>query len=184
MAGVDEAGRGALAGPVVAAAVILPPGLHLEGLNDSKLLHPRRRESLCSTIQEQAVAVGLGVVDVWTIDAGGILQATLLAMTKAVAALLQPPEFLLIDGTIPPPTSLPHWTLPHGDRLYPSIAAASIVAKVTRDRIMDGYDQDLPQYGFRRNKGYGTLEHLQALARYGPSEVHRRSFHPVGERRK
>lgn len=186
VAGVDEAGRGALAGPVVAAAVILPPGLELPGLKDSKLLSPERREALFEAIREGAVAFGIGLVDEQTIDALNILQATLLAMAEAIASLHPSPDFLLIDGRIPPLSTLSsqlstlrYRAIPHGDRLYPSIAAASIVAKVSRDRIMEGYDKDLPHYGFRRHKGYGTPEHLLALARYGPSPLHRKSFRGV-----
>ena len=201
VAGVDEAGRGALAGPVVAAAVILPSGLELPGLKDSKLLSPERREALFEAIRGKAVAFGIGLVDERTIDALNILQATLLAMAEAIASLHPSPNFLLIDGGIPPPgisnlgfqnadLSNPNSTIqipqskfyraiPHGDRLYPSIAAASIVAKVSRDRIMEEYDKDLPHYGFRRHKGYGTPEHLLALARYGPSPLHRKSFRGV-----
>lgn len=179
IAGVDEAGRGALAGPVVAAAVILPPGLELQGLKDSKLLSPKGRETFFEVIRRQAVAFGIGLVDAEGIDALDILKATLMAMAEAIASLHPSPDFLLIDGMIPPLSNLKYRTIPSGDRLYPSIAAASIVAKVSRDRIMEGYDKDLPQYGFRRHKGYGTPEHLLALVRYGPSPVHRKSFRGV-----
>lgn len=196
VAGVDEAGRGALAGPVVAAAVILPQDLKLPGLKDSKLLTPKQREALFEAIRGKAVAFGIGLVGAETIDALNILQATLLAMAEAIASLDPSPDFLLIDGRIPPPPNaecgmgnsafripkaeIPYRAIPHGDRLYPSIAAASIVAKVSRDRIMEGYDKDFPRYGFRRHKGYGTPEHFLALARYGPSPLHRKSFRGVG----
>jgi len=182
VAGVDEAGRGALAGPVVAAAVILPPGLALEGLKDSKLLHPRRREALCLTIQEKALGIGVGIVEPKAIDALNILRATLLAMDQAIVSLPFLPEFLLIDGRDAPQTSLPHRALPHGDNLCPSISAASIIAKVFRDRIMDDYHLQFPQYGFARHKGYGTKEHLKALARYGPTPIHRLTFRRVRTR--
>ncbi|MBI3989977.1 MAG: ribonuclease HII [candidate division NC10 bacterium] len=179
VAGVDEAGRGALAGPVVAAAVILPPRLKLEGLKDSKLLPPRRREALYQAIQEKALGIGVGTVESKTIDALNILRATLLAMERAIASLPFPPEFLLIDGRDAPRTSLPHRALPHGDDLCPSISAASIIAKVYRDRIMNDYHLQFPQYGFARHKGYGTPEHLKALARYGPTSIHRLTFRRV-----
>ncbi|MFN3476631.1 MAG: ribonuclease HII [Candidatus Methylomirabilales bacterium] len=187
VAGVDEAGRGALAGPVVAAAVILPQDLKLPGLKDSKLLTPKQRETLFEAIRGKAVAFSIGLVSAETIDALNILQATLLAMAEAIASLHPSPDFLLIDGRIPllstlnsQLSTLGYRAIPHGDRLYPSIAAASIVAKVSRDRIMEGYDKDFPRYGFRRHKGYGTPEHFLALARYGPSPLHRKSFRGVG----
>lgn len=179
VAGVDEAGRGALAGPVVAAAVILPPGLKLEGLKDSKLLPPCRREALCQAIQENALGIGVGIIGPSIIDALNILKATLLAMDRAIGSLPILPEFLLIDGRDAPQTTLPHRVLPHGDSLCPSISAASIIAKVFRDRIMDGYHLQFPQYGFARHKGYGTREHLEALARYGPTSIHRMTFRRV-----
>lgn len=179
VAGVDEAGRGALAGPVVAAAVILPSGLRLEGLRDSKLLRPRRREALCRVIQEKALGIGVGIVEPKIIDALNIRRATLLAMEQAIDSLPLVPEFLLIDGRDAPLTSLPHRALPHGDTLCPSISAASIIAKVFRDRIMDDYHRQFPQYGFARHKGYGTKEHLEVLARYGPTSLHRLTFQRV-----
>ncbi len=181
IAGVDEAGRGCLAGPVVAAAVVLPPGLVIDGVRDSKRLSARRRAQLDQVIRARALAVGLGVVQEEIIDAVDILQATLLAMRRAIDALEPSPDFVLIDGDRSPGCSLPHRVIPSGDRLCFSISAASIVAKVARDRIMQAYHRALPQYGFGQHKGYGTREHLLAIARFGPSPLHRKSFRGVRE---
>ena len=181
IAGVDEVGRGSLAGPVVAAAVILPPACVIEGVDDSKRLSPGRREQLDHVIRAQVVALGLGVIHEEVIDAVNILQATLLAMRRAIEALVPPPQFVLIDGDRSPGCSTPHRLIPSGDRLCFSIAAASIVAKVARDRIMQAYDRALPQYGFGRHKGYGTRDHLSAIARFGCSPIHRKSFRGVRE---
>jgi ribonuclease HII len=181
IAGVDEAGRGSLAGPVVAAAVILPPTCAIKGVDDSKALSAQRREQLDSAIISEAVAVGFGVVQEEVIDTLNILQATMLAMRRAIEALSPPPGFVLIDGNQSPHCSIPHRLIPSGDRLCFSISAASILAKVARDRIMQAYDLALPQYGFGRHKGYGTSEHLSAIARFGVSPIHRKSFKGVRE---
>ncbi|MBZ0158995.1 MAG: ribonuclease HII [bacterium] len=181
IAGVDEVGRGSLAGPVVAAAVILSPTCVIDGVNDSKTLSARRREQLDLAIRVEAIAVGFGVVQEETIDALNILQATMLAMRRAIEALNPPPDFVLIDGDQSPNCSNPHRLIPSGDRLCFPISAASILAKVARDRIMHAYDLALPQYGFRRHKGYGTPEHLSAIARVGVSPIHRKSFRGVRE---
>ena len=181
IAGVDEVGRGCLAGPVVAAAVILPHDLVVEGIDDSKRVSARRRVVLDQAIRAQAVALGLGVVQEQIIDALDILQATLLAMRRAIDALDPSPDFVLIDGDQSPGCSVPHRVVISGDRLCLSISAASIVAKVTRDRIMQAYHRALPQYGFVRHKGYWTRHHLAAIARFGPSPLHRKSFRGVRE---
>ncbi len=179
VAGVDEAGRGALAGPVVAAAVILPAGARLRGLADSKILTSAARERLYARIQARALAVGVGSVEAATVDSANILQATLMAMVRAVGALHPPPDIVLVDGSIAPPLALACRTIPHGDALVPAISAASIVAKVTRDRLMADLAGQFPAYGFDRHKGYGTADHQAALRRHGPSPVHRRTFAPV-----
>lgn len=181
IAGVDEVGRGSLAGPVVAAAVILPPSCTIEGVDDSKLLSARRREQLDLAIRAEAVAIGFGAVQEEMIDSLNILQATMLAMRQAIAALSPPPDFVLIDGDRSPNCPNPHRLIPSGDRLCFSISAASILAKVTRDRIMLAYDLTFPQYGFGRHKGYGTSEHLSAITRFGVSPIHRKSFKGVRE---
>ncbi|MBI3781328.1 MAG: ribonuclease HII [candidate division NC10 bacterium] len=179
IAGVDEAGRGCLAGPVVAAAVILQPTTVIDGVDDSKRLSVRTREQLYEAIRAEAMTVGFGVIQGEIIDAVNILQATLLAMRRAIDALDPPPDIVLIDGDRSPGCPIPHRLIPSGDRLCFSISAASILAKVARDRIMQAYDRALPQYGFARHKGYGTREHLLAIARFGASPLHRRSFRGV-----
>ncbi|MEE9172560.1 MAG: ribonuclease HII [candidate division NC10 bacterium] len=179
LAGVDEAGRGALAGPVVAAAVILRDGRRIVGVTDSKRLSPRRRERLYGQIREEVLAVGVGVVDVSTIEARNILQATLLAMERAVVDLQVSPDGVLVDGLAVPNVDVPVFPVARGDLECPSVAAASIVAKVTRDRIMADYHARYPAYGFDRHKGYGTDAHLQAIAEHGLSPIHRRTFSPV-----
>ena len=179
LAGVDEAGRGALAGPVVAAAVILRDGRPIIGVNDSKRLSRRRREVLHGRIREEALAVGVGVVNVPTIEARNILQATLLAMAQAVVDLQVSPDGILVDGLAVPDVDIPAFPVAGGDRHCPSVAAASVVAKVTRDRIMTDYHERYPVYGFDRHKGYGTEAHLQAIAAHGISPIHRRTFSPV-----
>lgn len=176
VAGVDEAGRGPLAGPVVAAAVVLRPGCYIRGLNDSKQLQPAERQRLFDIIRECAVAVGIGIKGVEYIERHNIAQASFAAMRDAILRLAATPEFVLVDGFKIPGLMLPQRAIVKGDALSASIAAASIVAKVTRDRIMDGYDRVYPAYGFARNKGYSTREHLQALDTHGPSPVHRRTF--------
>jgi ribonuclease HII len=180
IAGVDEAGRGPLAGPVVAAAVILPECFELPGLNDSKQVPPALRERLFAWIRQQA-AVGVGIVSPAEIDALNILQATLKAMSLAVRRLRQKADYLLIDGITPVPLALPQQTIKQGDARSSSIAAASIMAKVVRDRMMIGYDRLYPGYGFAGHKGYGSAGHLEAIARLGPSPLHRRTFRGVRE---
>ena len=181
IAGVDEAGRGPLAGPVVAAAVILPKGSFLSGLDDSKKLSPQKREEIFLGIWREAGAVGVGVVSEVTIDRINILQATYLAMRQAVSELKVSPDYLLVDGMTVPGLDTPQLAIVSGDSLSISVAAASIVAKVTRDRIMAEKDKRFPQYGFAKHKGYGTKGHLRALGEYGVSPLHRRSFRPVKE---
>ena len=179
VAGVDEAGRGPLAGPVVAAAVILHPERPIKGLQDSKLLTPARRSELFTRILDEAVAVGVGSVDAETIDRINILEATRQAMLEAIHALAVPPELVLIDALRLAALLSPQKSLIQGDRRSASIAAASIVAKVTRDRLMTEYDRQFPEYGFARHKGYCTPAHLAALAKHGPCLLHRRTFHGV-----
>lgn len=180
-AGVDEAGRGPLAGPVVAAAVVLPNGLFIEGVRDSKQLTSLQREQLYQAIQSQAVDYGIGIVDHEVIDRINILQATRLAMCRAVLTLKKPPDFLLIDAVDLPDMTIPQLAIVKGDLLCHSIAAASILAKVTRDRLMLEYHQTYPQYNFFSHKGYGTVEHLKKLKEYGPCPIHRKSFKGVQE---
>ncbi|MDP9244425.1 MAG: ribonuclease HII [Chloroflexota bacterium] len=172
-------GRGSLAGPVVAAAVILPERHRIPGLRDSKVLVRARRESLYQLILRRALAVGVGCVEVEVIDRINILQATKLAMTQAVSRLSQQPDHLVIDALTLRDVDLPQRPIINGDAICASIAAASIVAKVTRDRICAELDHRYPAYGFARNKGYGTRHHLDALMVEGPCEWHRRSFAPV-----
>jgi ribonuclease HII len=179
IAGIDEVGRGSLAGPVVAAAVILPERHRIRGLRDSKVLPRSRREALYELILDRATAVGVGCMEVEVIDRINILQATKLAMREALGRLTQPPDHLVIDALSLPQVDLPQRPIIDGDAISASIAAASIVAKVTRDRICSEFDARYPAYGFARNKGYGTRRHLDALLEEGPCEWHRRSFAPV-----
>ena len=174
--GVDEAGRGPLAGPVYAAAVILPRGLVIEGLNDSKKLTEKRREVLYDVIVEQAVAYGIGSADEKEIDEINILQATFLAMRRAIAQLAVRPDLALIDGNRESDFGVPAQTVIGGDGKSANIAAASILAKVTRDRVMLQYAAQYPQYGFDVHKGYGTKRHYEALREFGPCPIHRQSF--------
>jgi len=176
IAGVDEAGRGPLAGPVVAAAVIFPPGYANGEIRDSKKLTPRKRELLYTTIQHDAVSIGLGVVDASVIDRINILQATLTAMKTAVFNLTPQPDYLLIDGINAIDSPIEQETIIKGDALSLSVAAASIIAKVSRDHIMDRYHTLYPHYNFLKNKGYGTKEHREAIKRYGRCKIHRDSF--------
>ena len=176
--GIDEVGRGPLAGPVLACAVILPKDSHILYLNDSKKLSPARREELYEVILSEAVAVGTGMVSPQRIDEINILQATYEAMRQAVNALSVQPQVLLNDAVTIPGLSYPQVPIIKGDARSVSIAAASIVAKVTRDRMMVEYDRLMPEYGFASNKGYGTQEHMEALRKYGPSPIHRRTFLP------
>jgi ribonuclease HII len=181
VAGIDEAGRGPLAGPVVAAAVILPrQGINQE-LFDSKKLSPQKRDDLYGVILSEALGVGVGIVGQKTIDLLNILEATLEAMALAVKNLRLAPDFLLVDGLQGPRLSIPQKPIPKGDRLSNSISAASIVAKVTRDRLMEEYHQEYPQYNFARHKGYGTQEHLKAIQTHGICELHRKTFRGVKE---
>lgn len=181
ISGVDEAGRGPLAGPVVAAAVILPEGLHIPGVNDSKKLSAARRDALYDVILDQALAVGVGVADHDVVDRLNILNATLQAMREAVSRLTVPPDYLLIDGISTIPVNIPQKTIKQGDAASLSIAAASIIAKVSRDRLMLSYDTQYPDYGFAGHKGYGCASHLEAIARLGPCPIHRKTFRGVKE---
>jgi ribonuclease HII len=181
VAGIDEAGRGPLAGPVVAAAVILPQQFELPGLNDSKKISEKKRDQLYPLIRQQAVAVGVGVASVVEIDRINILQATLLAMRRAILRLEIIPDHLLIDGITPLPLDISQQTLKQGDSRSLSVAAASVVAKVLRDRIMLSFDQQYPEYGFAQHKGYGTLQHRKAIASFKPCCQHRKSFGGVRE---
>ena len=179
IAGVDEAGRGPLAGPIVAAAVVLAEPV--AGLNDSKQLTASQRESFFEVLTEGPHSIGVAVIDEGTIDRYGIQPANYAAMAQAVGALSPPPDFLLVDGFLIRGCPLPQKAIVKGDCRSASIAAASIIAKVTRDRIMDGLDEQYPMYGFARHKGYATREHLDALSRLGPCPAHRRSFSPLSE---
>jgi len=180
IAGVDEAGRGPLAGPIVAAAVILLPNAKLPKLNDSKLLSEHRREILYKQILDQAFAVGIAEVSHKMIDRLSIGKANALVMEKAIKALEIPPDYLLIDGKHGLPNlNIQQKAIVGGDGKSPSIAAASIIAKVTRDRIMLKYHLKHPHYGFADHKGYGTREHFEMLEEHGPCEIHRRSFFPL-----
>lgn len=177
IAGIDEVGRGPLAGPIVAAAVIFPTEVFLPQVDDSKKLSPQKRERLYQEIVSKALAFGVGEVDVETIDQINIGQASLQAMREAVETLPIPPDLLLIDGNYPIPKMIvKQLTIIRGDARSFSIASASILAKVTRDRIMEAYEVLYPGYGFSQNKGYGTRPHREALKKLGPCEIHRRSF--------
>jgi ribonuclease HII len=182
IAGVVEAGLGPLAGPVVAAAVILPPREGISGADDSKRLTEERRRTLEPQIRDRALALGIGLADVEEISRVNIYQAGLVAMRRALDDLAPPPEVVLIDARTLPDLPWPQEAYIHGDARIHAIACASIVAKVFRDRLMAQYDALYPGYGFARHKGYGTPEHLAALARFGPCPAHRRSFAPVAQR--
>ena len=184
IAGVDEAGRGALAGPVVAAAVILPQSASfpwLKSVRDSKEVTPARREFLFDLIKQEATAVSVGIIAPQTIDVIGILNATKIAMCHAISQLNHPPDFLLIDYLRLPQLRISQKPIVRGDKLCLSIACASIIAKVTRDRIMVELDQLHPGYGLAHHKGYGTKHHITCLNQHGPSPIHRHSFTPVRE---
>lgn len=181
IAGIDEAGRGALCGPVVAAAVILPAGLAISGVDDSKKLSPKERERLFDVIMSQALSVGVGIGAPELIDRINILQATRYAMVEAVQQLSPQPNFLLIDGISPIDSPIPQKTIKHGDSLSLSIAAASIIAKVSRDRLMRELDTLHPGYGFASHKGYGCASHMEAIRMLGPTAVHRTTFAGVRE---
>jgi len=176
LAGIDEAGRGPLAGPVVAAAVIFSPEVWIYGVDDSKKLNQHRREKFFDVIQQSAVSIGVGIVQHDCIDEINIYQATMKAMAESVTALDPVPAQLLIDGPRYQNSNIPYKAIIDGDALCFTIAAASIIAKVTRDRLMMEYHEQFPQYGFAKHKGYGTREHLEAIRKYGPCEIHRRSF--------
>ena len=174
--GNDEAGRGPLAGPVCAAAVILPPECDIPGLNDSKKLSEKKREALFPVIQEKALAFGIGWATAEEIDRVNILQATFLAMARAVEALPAPADYALVDGNRMPPLPIPGETIVKGDATSASIAAASFLAKVSRDRLLRRLDEEHPEYGFAKHKGYGTKAHYEAIRKYGLLPEHRRSF--------
>jgi len=181
IAGIDEAGRGPLAGPVVSAAVILPPSFKNPGIRDSKKLSAAKRLQLYREIYGQAVSIGIGIVDANEIDRINILQASLLSMNMSVQNLSPIPDFLMIDGISNIPADIPQCPIPKGDAKSISIAAASIVAKVTRDNLMKMYHLDYPQYGFAKHKGYPTYAHKEAIRHYGCCPIHRRSFRGVKE---
>jgi len=182
IAGTDEAGRGPLAGPVVAAAVILPPDMSIPNLNDSKKLTHNQREVLFDEIAASGAICAVGIIDNETIDCVNILKASLLAMRKAVMSLSVKPGFILVDGTFTIPNlDIPQTAIVGGDIHCPSISAASIIAKVTRDRIMDRYQELYPNYSFSAHRGYPTKQHLDELKNFGPTEIHRKSFRPVEE---
>lgn len=179
IAGVDEVGRGPLAGPVVAAAVVLPPYHTLPGINDSKKLSARKRDALYGAICNGALSLGIGIVDHAEIDKTDILKASLKAMALALGNLSCAVDYILVDGIFPVPSVIPQMTVKRGDSLSVLIAAASVVAKVTRDAMMQEYHRQYPCYNFARNKGYGTKEHQEAIKRYGFSPLHRKTFRGV-----
>ncbi|MGM9631485.1 MAG: ribonuclease HII [Eubacteriales bacterium] len=174
--GVDEAGRGPLCGPVVAAACILPTGFYIEGLNDSKKLSPKKRRQVFEQIVENALAYCIAEASVEEIDELNILEADMLAMRRAVEGLKIKADYAIIDGNISRGFSIPTMTVIGGDATSPSIAAASILAKVTRDEMCEQMDRDYPEYGIAKHKGYGTKAHMEALRKYGPSPIHRKKF--------
>lgn len=174
--GVDEAGRGPLCGPVVAAAVILPHGLYIEGLNDSKKLTEAKREKIYDIIIKEAIAYSICEASVEEINDTNILSATLLAMRRAIDSLQPSADYALIDGNVNKDFTLPCRAVVHGDAISPSIAAASILAKVTRDRMCIELDRQYPEYGIAKHKGYGTKVHMEALRKYGPAPIHRTKF--------
>jgi ribonuclease HII len=176
IAGIDEAGRGPLAGPVVAAAIVFPSGTFIKGVEDSKKLSAKKRDELFPMIKEQALSVGVGIVAHDVIDRVNILQATILAMHKAIDDLTLKPEFVIVDGNYFRHDEYRFKTIVDGDEQSFTIAAASIVAKVTRDRLMREFHVQYPLYGFAQHKGYGTKQHLEAIRRYGLCDIHRRSF--------
>ena len=181
IAGIDEAGRGPLAGPVVAASVILPEKCRIEGLNDSKKLSEKKRNLIFRIIQQKALAIGIGVVSWDIIDRTNISHAVKAAMVDSVSRLNSKPDFLLIDGIQEIPSIIPQLTIKKGDALSASIAAASIIAKVTRDGMMVRYNNIYPSYGFNRHKGYGTQDHLKNIIKFGPCKIHRKTFKRVKE---
>lgn len=179
IAGVDEAGRGALAGPVVAAAVIIQAPFEIRGLTDSKKLNRDKRERLAHILKEKCLAWSIGIGSVQEIDEINILKSTMMAMRRAIESLRIRPDEVVVDGNQLPTIDIPAEAIVKGDLLVPIISAASILAKVTRDQMMSNYADEYPQYGFERNVGYGTAFHLKALSQYGISPIHRLSFAPV-----
>jgi ribonuclease HII len=179
IAGVDEAGRGPLAGPVVAAAVILPQGIDLAGVRDSKKMTAKAREEAFIVINRQVLGIGIGVVSHRSVDKFNVLRASLEAMRRAVLALHSQPDFLLVDGINSVPLKIPQRCLKKGDQISKSISAASVMAKVYRDRIMESYHERYPAYDFAKNKGYGTQHHLETLKKFGPCPFHRLTFKGV-----
>jgi ribonuclease HII len=180
IAGVDEVGIGPLAGPVVAAAVILRDDIRIKGLDDSKKLSAKKREALFGVIMGSSVSIGIGIIDNSTIDRINILQASLRAMKAAVDSLSEKPDHILVDGIRRiPGISIPQTSIKHGDGISSAIAMASIIAKVIRDAIMENYDRVYPHYGFADHKGYGTKRHMKSLKKFGPVAIHRHSFQPV-----
>lgn len=182
IAGIDEAGRGPLAGPVVAATVIFLEEIFIEGVNDSKKLTKKKRETIYKSItSHEKNAVGVGIVSEKEIDSVNILEATRKAMCSAIDSLSVTPHLILVDGMIIPNILIPQQKIINGDALCYSIAAASIIAKVVRDTIMEDFDSQYPEYGFAKHKGYGTREHMISLRRHGPCKIHRKSFAPVAK---
>ncbi|MBA3018603.1 MAG: ribonuclease HII [Proteobacteria bacterium] len=181
IAGIDEAGRGPLAGPVVSAAVLLPTSFHDPDITDSKKLSPKKRSYLYEKLYDQAISIGIGIVDNIEIERINILNASLMSMAISVKNLNPQPDYLLIDGKFRIPADLTQETIIRGDTLSISIAAASIIAKVTRDRLMERYHQDYPQFGFSRHKGYPTKAHKEAIEKFGCCPIHRRTFKGVKE---
>jgi ribonuclease HII len=179
IAGVDEAGRGPLAGPVVAASVVFPRDLMIDGVNDSKKVTENRREKLYDVIRSQALAVGVGIVSHEVIDRINILQATILAMHKAIEDMKKTPDFIIVDGNSFRHETIRFETVIGGDAKSFTIAAASIIAKVTRDRMMRAFDLQYPEYGFAQHKGYGTKQHLDAIRKFGLCEIHRKTFRSI-----
>lgn len=177
--GIDEAGRGPLAGPICVAACILPPFLRIEGINDSKQLSAKKREELYKIIIDKSIAYNIVFVSVEDVDTLNIYQATKKGMLEAVNGLKVKPDFVLIDAMPLHELEMPHNSIIHGDALSASVAAASILAKVTRDHFMEKMDIKYPNYGFSRHKGYGTKAHMEALRKYGPCPIHRKTFYPV-----
>ncbi len=176
VAGVDEAGRGPLAGPVVAAAVVFPSDVWIPGVNDSKKLSPSKREELFSEIRDHAISLGVGIVDRCVIDVINVREASLMAMKSALSQLNPRPDYVLVDGNYFRSSSVPFETIVHGDARVFSIAAASIVAKVIRDRLMQGLHLQYPEYGFDRHKGYATKQHIAAIQTFGRCDIHRQTF--------
>ena len=178
IAGIDEVGRGPLAGPVVAAAVILPPGCKIKGLNDSKKIPKKKHQEIYQAVLDKALAVGIGLIDNEIIDRVNIYEATKFAMKEALSVLSHKPDYLLIDA-MKLDVDIPQESIIKGDANSQSIAAASIVAKVTRDKLMADYDKEYPGYDFAQNAGYGTKSHLQGLERHGVTPIHRKTFEPI-----